>query len=111
IAFLALQPNLDDPRFGTLLESLIKGAGLVFITLAISRYVLPRFFSFVAKIPELLLIAALAWCFLVSGAADCLGLSPHMRAPISGVSMSTFPYNIDLIAKVINIRYFFVSLF
>src|SRR5262245_63982971 len=46
IAFLALQPNLDDPRFETLLESFIKGAGLVFITLAISRYVLPRFFSF-----------------------------------------------------------------
>jgi len=111
IVFLALQPNLDDPRFGTLLESFIKGAGLVFVTLAISRYALPRCFSFVAKIPELLLIAALAWCFLVSGAADWLGLSREMGALIAGVSMSTFPYNIDVIAKVINIRDFFVTLF
>src|SRR5215831_12626422 len=80
-------------------------------TLAIRRYVLPRFFSFVAKIPELLLIAALAWCFLVSGAADWLGLSREMGALIAGVSMSTFPYNIDVIAKVINIRDFFATLF
>lgn len=111
IVFLALQPNLHDPRFDTLLQSLIKGVGLVFLTLAISRYVLPRFFSFVAKVPELLLIAALAWCFLVSGAADWLGLSREMGALIAGVSMSTFPYNVDVIAKVINIRDFFVTLF
>ena len=111
IVFLALQPNLHDPRLGALAESLVKGAGLVFATLMLSRYALPRFFSFVAKVPELLLIAALAWCFLVSGAADWLGLSREMGALVAGVGMSTFPYNIDVIAKVINIRDFFVTLF
>ncbi len=111
IVFLALQPNLQDPRLGALAESFMKGAGLVFVTLALSRYALPHFFSFVAKVPELLLIAALAWCFLVSGAADWLGLSREMGALVAGVSMSTFPYNIDVIAKVINIRDFFVTLF
>ena len=111
IVFLALQPNLDDPRFGTLLESFIKGAALVLMTLGLSRFALPRFFSFVAKVPELMLIAALAWCFLVSGVADWLGLSREMGALIAGVSMSTFPYNVDVIAKVVNIRDFFVTLF
>lgn len=57
------------------------------------------------------MIAALAWRFLVSGAADWLGLSKEMGALITGISMSTFPYNIDVIAKVINIRDFFVTLF
>ena len=111
IVFLALQPNLHDPHLGTLLESLVKGAGLVLMTLGLSWYALPRFFSFAAKVPELMLIAALAWCFLVSGAADWLGLSREMGALIAGVSMSTFPYNLDVIAKVINIRDFFVTLF
>ena len=111
IVFLALQPNLHEPHLGTLLESFVKGAGLVLMTLALGRYVLPRFFSFAAKVPELMLIAALAWCFLVSGAADWLGLSREMGALMAGVSMSTFPYNIDVIAKVINIRDFFVTLF
>ena len=111
IVFLALQPNLHDPRVGTLLESFVKGAALVFLSLALSRYALPRFFYFVAKVPELMLIAAFAWCFLVSGAADGLGLSREMGALIAGVSVSTFPYNVDVIAKVINIRDFFVTLF
>lgn len=111
IVFLALQPNLHDPHLGTLLESLVKGAGLVLMTLGLGWYVLPRLFSFAAKVPELMLIAALAWCFLVSGAADWLGLSREMGALIAGVSMSTFPYNLDVIAKVINIRDFFVTLF
>ena len=102
---------LHDPALRTLLGSFVKGAALVLTTLAISRYALPRLFSFVAKVPELLLIAALAWCFLVSGAADRLGLSREMGALVAGVGMSTFPYNVDVIAKVTNIRDFFVTLF
>jgi hypothetical protein len=34
-----------------------------------------------------------------------------MGALIAGVGMSTFPYNLDVIAKVVNIRDFFVTLF
>ena len=111
IAFLALQPNLYDPHLGTLLESFVKGAGLVLMTLGLSRYMLPRLFSFAAKVPELMLITALAWCFLVSGAAAAVGLSREMGALIAGIGVSTFPYNIDVIAKVTNIRDFFVTLF
>lgn len=111
IIFLALQPNLHDPHISAFLQSFVKGAALVLMTLGLGWYALPRLFSFAAKVPELMLIAGLAWCFLVSGAADGLGLSREMGALIAGVSMSTFPYNIDVIAKVINIRDFFVTLF
>jgi Kef-type K+ transport system membrane component KefB len=111
ILFLALQPNLRDPRLETLLGSLATGVGLVIIALGVSRYILPHLFAFVAKVPELMLTTALAWCFLMSGAADLLGLSREMGALIAGVSMSTFPYNVDVIAKVVNIRDFFVTLF
>lgn len=111
IVFLALQPNLHDPRLVTLAASFVKGAALVFAALALSRYALPRLFSFVAKVPELMLIAALGWCFLVVGAASWFGLSREMGALVAGVSISTFPYNVDVVAKVINIRDFFVTLF
>ena len=111
ILFLALQPNLHDPRLEIFFSSLVTGVGLVFVALGVSRYALPHLFAFVAKIPELLLTTALAWCFLVSGAAALLGLSRETGALIAGVSMSTFPYNVDVIAKVTNIRDFFVTLF
>jgi Kef-type K+ transport system membrane component KefB len=111
ILVLALQPSLMNPSATTLFASFAKGAALVVLSLAASRYLLPRLFAFIAKVPELLLVTALAWCFLVSGAASLMGLSREMGALIAGVGMSTFPYNLDVIAKVVNIRDFFVTLF
>ncbi len=111
ILFLSVQPNLLSPSASIILLSFVKGAGLVLTSLAVSKYLLSRLFSFIAKIPELLLVTAIAWCFLISGIAGEMGLSKEMGALVAGVSLSTFPYNIDVIAKVINIRDFFVTLF
>ncbi|HEY6548604.1 MAG TPA: cation:proton antiporter [Vicinamibacteria bacterium] len=111
ILLLALQPSLMNPSLATLAGSLGKGALLVTASLLASRHLLPRVFAFIAKLPELMLVTALAWCFLVSGVAAWLGLSREMGALVAGVGMSTFPYNLDVIAKVVNIRDFFVTLF
>ena len=111
IIALALQPNLRNPRITPLAASFGKGILLVAASLVISRYVLPRLFRSVAKIPELVLILALAWCFLICAAASYSGLSKEMGALIAGVALSTFPYSLDVIAKVISIRDFFVTLF
>lgn len=111
ILFLSLQPNLQDPGVFTIMLSFIKGAALVLLSFLLSRYLLLRVFSFIAKVPELLLITAIAWCFLIAGIAGGIGLSREMGALVAGVSLSTFPYNVDVIAKVLNIRDFFVTLF
>jgi Kef-type K+ transport system membrane component KefB len=111
ILVLAVQPTLLDPSTAVLVSSLFKGALLVAVSLAAARYLLPALFSFIAKVPELLLVTALAWCFLVTGIAGWLGLSREMGALIAGIVLSTFPYNLDVIAKVITIRDFFVTLF
>ncbi|MHC1727735.1 MAG: cation:proton antiporter [Syntrophobacteraceae bacterium] len=111
ILFLSLQPNLLSPKLSVILLSFLEGAGLVLASLLISKYLLSRVFSFIAKIPELLLVTAIAWCFLIAGIAGVVGLSREMGALVAGVSLSTFPYNVDVIAKVINIRDFFVTLF
>ena len=111
IIVLALQPNLRNPQITPLAASFGKGILLVAASLLVSRYVLPRLFRSVAKIPELVLILALAWCFLVCAAASYSGLSREMGALIAGVALSTFPYSLDVIAKVISIRDFFVTLF
>jgi hypothetical protein len=58
-----------------------------------------------------MLIGSLAWCFMVSAGADAAGLSREMGALVAGVSISTFPYNMDVVAKVVSIRDFFVTLF
>lgn len=111
ILVLALQPNLLNPELLPLLKSVGMGILLVVVALGASKYVLPALFKSVAKSPEIVLVASLAWCFILAGAANYAGLSREMGALIAGVSISTFPYNLDVIAKVLSIRDFFVTLF
>jgi len=111
IIVLGIQPNLANPEILAILLSFAKGGLLVAASLAVSKYILPLVFRSIAKIPELVLVSSLGWCFLVCGAADGMGLSLEMGALIAGVAISTFPYNLDVIAKVVNIRDFFVTLF
>jgi Kef-type K+ transport system membrane component KefB len=111
IVFLALQPNLRDPAVSILVLSFIKGALVVGFAFLFSKQVLPRLFKSVAKLPELMVLGALAWCFGIVLLAAQLGLSTAMGALIAGVSLSTFPYNLDVIAKVVSLRDFFITLF
>src|SRR5207248_1422953 len=111
VAMLAVQPNISNPDLLPLALSLWKGALLVVGGLALSKYVLPYLFRSVAKAPELVLVTALAWCFFLAGIASFIGLSREMGALIAGVSLSTFPYNLDVMAKAVSIRDFFVTLF
>ena len=111
VAMLAIQPNVLNPNLVPLLGSLWRGAVLVVAGFALAKYVLPYLFRTVAKAPELVLVSALGWCFFLAGAASLIGLSREMGALIAGVSLSTFPYNVDVAAKAVSIRDFFVTLF
>ena len=111
VLMLAVQPNILNPNLVPLLGSLWRGAVLVAGGFALSKYVLPHLFRMVQKAPELVLVSALGWCFFLAGAASLIGLSREMGALIAGVSLSTFPYNVDVVAKATSIRDFFVTLF
>ncbi len=74
--------------------------------------VLPAIFRHVARSPELVQVGALAWCFLVGElGARHFHPSREMGALIAGVAFSTFPYALDVTAKVTSQRDFFVTLF
>jgi Kef-type K+ transport system membrane component KefB len=111
ILFLAVQPNLKNPALGPLAHALGNVILLLAAAFLMSRFVLPPIFKFVARLPELVLVGALAWCFAMAGFADYLKLSPAMGALIAGMMVSTFPYTLDVVAKVTSIRDFFVTLF
>ena len=111
ILFLAIQPNLKNPAGRLLLLALGKALLLVAVAYVVSRFLLPPLFRVVARLPELVLVGALAWCFAMAGLAGWLGLSTAMGALIAGVMISTFPYTLDVVAKVTSLRDFFVTLF
>ena len=94
-----------------LAQSLIRVGVLLTTALVISRFTLPHLFHLIARLPELVLVGALAWCFAVAEFAEFLGLSREMGALVAGVSLSTFPYALDVTAKVTSLRDFFITLF
>jgi Kef-type K+ transport system membrane component KefB len=111
ILFLAVQPSLADLQISVLLLSIGRVVMLVATALVLSRYVLPWLFHRIARTPELVLLGALAWCFLIGEIAERLHLSREMGSLVAGVSLSTFPYALDVTAKVTTLRDFFITLF
>jgi Kef-type K+ transport system membrane component KefB len=111
ILFLAVQPSLDNLQFSIVVLSVARVGALVAIAFLISRYVLPHLFHQIARRPELVLLGALAWCFLIGEIAERLHLSREMGSLVAGVSLSTFPYALDVTAKVTTLRDFFITLF
>jgi Kef-type K+ transport system membrane component KefB/Trk K+ transport system NAD-binding subunit len=111
IAFMAVQPNLDRLGAGPLLRSLGAGGLLVASAALLSRLVLPTLFRAIATSYELVLITAIAWCFLVAGVAGWIGLSIEMGALLAGLVLAAFPYGIEVVARLSGVRDFFVTLF
>jgi Kef-type K+ transport system membrane component KefB/voltage-gated potassium channel Kch len=111
ILFLAIQPSLNDLQLDVALLSVLRVGALLATALLISRFTLPHLFHLIARLPELVLVGALAWCFAVAEFAETLGLSREMGALVAGVSLSTFPYALDVTAKVTSLRDFFITLF
>ncbi|HYE90458.1 MAG TPA: cation:proton antiporter, partial [Terriglobales bacterium] len=111
IAFLAVQPNLTNLQAGPLLKSLLAGVALVVVAVLLSRFVLPNLFRSIAKSTELVLLAAMAWCFLVAGFAGWVGLSKEMGALIAGMVIAGFPYGTEVTARLTGVRDFFITLF
>jgi Kef-type K+ transport system membrane component KefB len=111
IVFMAVQPNLLHPQVAVIVRAVLLGAVLVVLAFAAGRFVLAGVFHASGKSPELVLLTAVAWCFLLSGLADYAGLSREMGALIAGMTIAAFPYGVDVIAKLGGVRDFFVTLF
>lgn len=111
ILFLAVQPSLADLQVTVILISIARVGALVATALLLSRFVLPRLFHQIARRPELVMLGALAWCFLIGEIAEKLHLSREMGALVAGVALSTFPYALDVTAKITTLRDFFITLF
>lgn len=111
IAFLALQPNLESLQPAPLARSFAAGAVLVGLAALLSRYILPGVFRAIASSHELVLISALAWCFLVSAVAAQAGLSNEVGALIAGMVIAAFPYGTEVVSRLSGVRDFFITLF
>jgi Kef-type K+ transport system membrane component KefB/Trk K+ transport system NAD-binding subunit len=126
ILIIAVQPNFADPSATPIVASFAAVVILILIAAVLARYILPTAFRWIAKVPELIIVAALGWCFAVVflGAnidylmalpaefeALPLTVGAGMSALIAGACIASFPYSTDLVGRVGLLKDFFVALF
>ncbi len=111
LVILGLQPNLANPDVLTIGVSFLKMTIMIAAGIIVSRIALPHVYKRIAKSPELIIVTSLAWCVAVCSLAMVLGLSVELGALIAGIGLSTFPYTVDVEAKLRNVRDVLVMLF
>jgi Kef-type K+ transport system membrane component KefB len=124
IVFLALQPSFSNPSIAPILLTFAGTVLIAGLATGFARLLLSRAFQVVARSPELVVTVALGWCFGValtgaklSALLALLGLnievsvSMEMGALIAGATIATSPYAYEVVARVVHLRDFFVTLF
>lgn len=86
-------------------------AMLLLLSLAASKYLLPRPFSWAARSTETLLLWSLTWCFLMVFLAELFGLSLEIGAFLAGISLAQLPCSNELQRRVHPLMNFFIAVF
>ncbi|MBI5465967.1 MAG: cation:proton antiporter [Candidatus Kerfeldbacteria bacterium] len=99
------------PTTGALALIILKGLGIMGFTYLASRYFLPTLFTTLAKSAEMLMLASLAWCFILALLAVGLGFSIEIGSFLAGLALASLPYHLEIIGRVRSLRDFFVTIF
>jgi len=92
-----------------------KGIGLLAAVGLAMRYLLPRLLHQLARSPEMLVLAAIAWAVALAVAGDAIGFSKEVGAFLAGVAIASTPYREAISTRLTTLRdflllFFFVSL-
>lgn len=125
IVAILIQPNLSNPELGMVAMSFLGILLLTLITAGSALAFVGRAFAWIAKTPEMTLLGALAWCFIVVflgvnldtlteaaiGRNFHLAVGSGMAALIAGASIANLPSSTEIITKVATVKDFFITLF
>jgi Kef-type K+ transport system membrane component KefB len=125
IIAILIQPNLANPEIGMIAMSFLGILLLSLFTVIVALSVVGRAFVWIAKTPEMTLLGALAWCFIVVfigvnldnfflatyGTNFHMAVGSGMAALIAGASIANLPSSTEIITKVATVKDFFITLF
>jgi Kef-type K+ transport system membrane component KefB len=125
IVAILIQPNLQNPELSLIAMSFLGILLLSLFTVIIALSFVGRAFTWIAKTPEMTLLGALAWCFIVVflgvnldhifeatyGKNFHMAVGSGMAALIAGASIANLPSSTEIITKVATVKDFFITLF
>lgn len=77
----------------------------------ITKYLIPKILDRIADSSELLFLFTLAWCFGVASLLYLIGFSLEIGAIISGLALSSSPFQLEIASRIKPLRDFFLILF
>jgi Kef-type K+ transport system membrane component KefB len=92
------------------ITGLKAGALLIFLG-TMARYVLPPFFHWTARSPEVLTAMAIAWAVVLAAACEAAGLSKEVGAFLAGVALASMAQRDALASRLVGLRDFLLLFF
>ena len=125
IVAIIIQPTIENPELSMIGMSFLGILLLSLFTVIVALSFIGRAFTWIAKTPEMTLLGALAWCFVVVfvgvnldlilestyGRNFHMSVGPGMAALIAGASIANLPSSTEIITKVATVKDFFITLF
>ncbi len=94
----------------SLAVTLMNGMGLFALALLFKK-ISPGILKYASSSQELLFITAVSVCFLFVGAATYVGFPIAIGAFLAGISLTAYPYDLEIVGRVSSLRDFFSTLF
>jgi|WetSurMetagenome_2_1015567.scaffolds.fasta_scaffold27797_3 Kef-type K+ transport system membrane component KefB/voltage-gated potassium channel Kch len=124
IMVLAALPTLGSFSQSVITSSIFTGIGLISFAIVSSKFILPFFMRMAAKSVELLFLFSLSWCFIFASFTYLIFLnllvhdspqfalnSVSIGAFLAGLSLASFPYNLEIVGRIRPLKDFFLTLF
>lgn len=107
--------NFETSLIHEMLQVLLKGAVLLGGIGLLMRYGLPQLLHLLARIPELLMLFAIAWGVSLAALSEQWGFSKEVGGFLAGISLASTHYREAIGSRLVGIRdflllFFFLSL-
>jgi len=109
-AFTAVR-QVDQTATAHAVPAVLNGLGALVAVVILSRLVLPRLSTFLARVPELLVLFGIAWAVVLAAGMDALGLGKEIGAFVAGASLASTPYRELLASRLTSLRDFLLLFF
>jgi len=89
----------------------VKGLGFLGAIALLAVFVLPAATRQLARSPELLVLAGIAWAVVLAATGELLGLSKEVGAFVAGASLASTPYREAIGSRLVTVRDFLLLFF
>lgn len=89
----------------------LKGAAFIFLTVIVTKVVLPSVLRWAARTQELLLVFAISWALGLAAMGDFLGFSKEVGAFVAGMALASTPFREAIAARLVSLRDFLLLFF